>query len=209
MLKEVENVKRLLIKPCEPKQPYSYLLTCHWKFKWVLLLIKFKIVNYQDKVLYRIWKLEFFKFFSSWLGISHVKNFSLFLEYIHKKIRITPSPSPYPHPSIMKAVSKIYTAVNSIQSERKYHTSLTSHNFITLSSLLLNFIRQSSKLFKARFFRTATLYHGSGISPCFLVWRGRDYMDTSLHPKVKVDSAFFYGGMLIFVLSDFIGRFRD
>lgn len=92
-----------------------------------------------------------FHFFTPWLGISHVKNFSLFI----KKIRITPSPSPYPHPSIMKAVSEIYTDVNSIQSERKYHTSLTSHNFITLSSLLLNFIRQSSKCsrpdFKSRY----------------------------------------------------------
>ena len=75
-------------------------------------------------------------------SVYHMLRISL---YSLKKIRITPSPSPYPHPSIMKAVSEIYTAVNSIQSERKYHTSLTSHNFITLSSLLLNFIRQSSK----------------------------------------------------------------
>ena len=34
-------------------------------------------------------------------------------------------------------------------------------------------------------------------------------MEVYLHLKVKVDSAVFYGGMLIFVLSDFIGGFRD
>lgn len=104
-----------------------------------------------------------FHFFTPWLGISHVKNFSLFI----KKIRITPSPSPYPHPRILKAVSKIYTAVNSIQSERKYHTSLTSHNFITLSSLLLNFIRQSSKLFKARFLEPLRFTTGQEYLPVF------------------------------------------
>ena len=64
-------------------------------------------------------------------------------------------------------------------------------------------------MFKARFFEPLCFTTGQEYLPVFLVWRGRGYMESSLHPIVKVDSALFYGGMLIFVLSDFIGGFRD
>lgn len=46
-------------------------------------------------------------------------------------------------------------------------------------------------MFKARFLEPLRFSTGQEYLPVFLVWRGRGYMDTSLHPKVKVDSAGF------------------
>ena len=60
-------------------------------------MIKLKIDNYVDTGRDKSTYPQMFHFFTPWLGISHVKNFSLFLEYIHKKNPNNPLPLPLPH----------------------------------------------------------------------------------------------------------------